>query len=115
MSRYLTIARSATYANEINEISPSASGVVESRTAHLTGIDGQPSLRLFRGEAVALGLNSNLVWMRVSQTEVEASAPPAGWAGTLPAICGWRSLCQSLGPCPRHLAGGPCRVDGDTP
>jgi hypothetical protein len=44
---------------------------------------------------------------------VVATVPPVGWDGTLPDACGWPHLCGSLGPCPRHLHGGPCRRDGD--
>jgi hypothetical protein len=56
-----------------------------------------------------------LIWMHVSQEEVDASKPPADWDGYLPDSCGWRSFCQVLGPCPRHLAGGTCQFDGGVP
>jgi hypothetical protein len=42
---------------------------------------------------------------------VEATIPPPDWAGTLPEACGWRKACSVLGPCPRSLAGDPCRLD----
>jgi hypothetical protein len=54
----------------------------------------------------------SLVWRHVSREDVEASRPPADWGGALPATCAWLSLCASLGPCPRYLRRGPCRVDG---
>jgi hypothetical protein len=41
----------------------------------------------------------------------EAPSPPAGWDGILPEACGWPKTCGVLGPCPRSLAGGPCRRD----
>ena len=44
---------------------------------------------------------------------VIATVPPAGWDGTLPTACGWTQLCQTLGPCSRHLRGGPCMIDGE--
>jgi hypothetical protein len=53
-----------------------------------------------------------LIWMHVLREDVETSKPPADWDRSLPEACGWRSLCQTLGPCPRHLTGGPCRIDG---
>jgi hypothetical protein len=46
---------------------------------------------------------------------VTATVPPAGWDGALPAVCGWPYLCRSLGPCARHVRGGPCRLEGGTP
>jgi hypothetical protein len=45
---------------------------------------------------------------------VTAKVPPAGWDGVVPTVCGWPHLCQTLGPCPRHVRGGPCRLDGET-
>jgi hypothetical protein len=51
-----------------------------------------------------------VLWVHVPRGEVEASKPPAGWDGTLPSACAWPQLCHTLGPCPRHLAKGACRV-----
>ena len=51
-----------------------------------------------------------ILWMHVSRADVKASKPPDGWDGTLPATCAWPQLCAVLGPCPRHLDGGPCRL-----
>jgi hypothetical protein len=64
---------------------------------------------LSRAEAGALGLNPTLIWIRVSREEVEATASPVGWDGTLPAACAWPALCQTLGPCPRQRENAPCR------
>jgi hypothetical protein len=50
--------------------------------------------------------------MHVPRDEVEAAKPPDGWDGSLPETCGWRAICQALGPCRRHQTGGPCRIDG---
>ena len=58
---------------------------------------------------------SAVVWFTVSHEEVDASKPPGDWDGTLPASCAWRSLCQTLGPCSRHLVGDPCRLDAQRP
>jgi hypothetical protein len=62
-------------------------------------------------EAVSAGLESTLPRAHVYQGPVEATAPPPDWDRTLPETCGWSHLCQVLGPCPRSLAGGPCRRD----
>ncbi len=45
------------------------------------------------------------------QRLVEVTFPPATWDGTLPEECDWPKTCGVLGPCPRSLAGGPCRLD----
>jgi hypothetical protein len=139
VSRYLTIARSATQANEIDEKSPSAPQV--ERIAHyeineINEISPTPSrgvgrrghrsdpmsaehensrLRLSCEEATALGLNPELVWVHVSRDEVEATVPPADWNGALPGGCRWKHLCQTLGPCPRHKAHDACHHKGETP
>jgi hypothetical protein len=59
--------------------------------------------------------STSLYWMHVAREDVEASKPPTDWDGSLPDGCGWSSLCGTLGPCRRYLAGGPCRFDGDRP
>jgi hypothetical protein len=43
---------------------------------------------------------------------VETTIPPPGWDRTLTDECGWPQLCCVLGPCPRSVAGGSCRLDG---
>jgi len=59
-----------------------------------------------------------LIWHRVDRSPVAASAPPPGWDRTLPANCGWPTLCHVLGPCPgmRTTDGcplaGPVRLSG---
>jgi hypothetical protein len=42
---------------------------------------------------------------------VEATVAPPDWDGRLPEACGWPQACSVLGPCPRSLAGDPCRLD----
>jgi len=85
---YLDIARGVILGNERNERNEKSPLVIEADSRVL-------------GHAPT----SELLWVHVSRHEVEASVLPPGWDGTLPESCGWRSLCQSLGPCPRHLAG----------
>jgi hypothetical protein len=138
MSRYLTIARSAIHANElnekrptslhiesvtsyeineINEVSPTTSSAVGPRVSRSDSLSTQHEnsrLRLSREEATALGLNPEVLWVHVSRDEVEASAPPMHWKGTLPAGCRWARLCQTLGPCPRHLSHNACVREGET-
>ena len=112
MSRYLNLARTAMHMNEENEKSRDV-GLHERATSYEINEENEKSPRSFsREEAVSLGLNPDLVWVRVTPVEVEASRQPAEWDGSLPAACRWSALCQTLGPCPRHRAGGPCRVDG---
>jgi hypothetical protein len=109
---YLDIARAAVAGCEISERSERSPEPDQSRR----GMREEPRAtldvrrqRLSREEATALGLNPEVIWMRVSRDAVEASKPPSTWDGRLPHACGWRSLCQSLGPCPRHPASRPCR------
>jgi hypothetical protein len=115
MSRYLTIARSAIPTNEKNEKRPEKS-LTESVSQYEENEKNEESPRcLSREQATALRLNPDLTWMHVFRDEVEVSKPFAEWDGSLPNACAWQSVCQSLGPCPRHLTGGPCRLDGDAP
>lgn len=103
------LAQSVVSGNEVsksNETNPSHSH------GEPTENRGAPAVRLTISEAVALGLNPRLTWIRVSREEVEASAPPADWDRTLPAHCAWPCLCRTLGPCPRHRSGSPCRTGG---
>ena len=104
-----------------------AAGVEVSRDGDNLRVRGKPGVRLApyvdlirRHKLKLLAVLSTdhlepptLLWMHVSRDEVEASKPPADWDGSLPDSCGWRSLCQVLGPCPRYLTGGPCRRDGE--
>jgi hypothetical protein len=59
-----------------------------------------------------------LVWHQVDRSLVAASAPPPEWNGTLPANCGWPTLCHVLGPCPVMQTrdgcpfAGPLRLSG---
>jgi hypothetical protein len=55
---------------------------------------------------------SALIWVHVYQGPVEGSVPPPDWDGALPEECGWPKICCVLGPCPRCVAGRPCRLDG---
>ena len=56
------------------------------------------------------------VWVHVSsRTPVSASALVATSDGSLPTACGWPPICDRLGPCSRHLAGSPCRLDASVP
>jgi hypothetical protein len=120
MSRYLSIARSATEPDEINEINEKTP-TIEPFTCIASNVaeyekneENEKSLRtLSPVEADAIGLNSTLIWVRVSREEVEATAPAPGWDGTLPTACAWPALCGALGPCPRHRSGGPCRATRD--
>jgi hypothetical protein len=139
MSRYLTLARSATQANEIdeksplapqvdpgaayeineiNEISPAPSrgvGPRDHRSQSTSAEHENSRLRLSCEEATAHGLNPDVLWVRVSHDEIEASAPPRNWDGVLPAGCRWTHLCQTLGPCPRHVAHDACCHKGEMP
>ena len=65
-------------------------------------------------ERIAAHKPALVVRLRARQP-VTPTVPPAGWDGSLPAACGWPHLCRTLGPCPRHLRGGPCLIDGETP
>jgi hypothetical protein len=127
---YLDIAKTVVTEyekNERNEKTPAGEDPVAIVPPSLTDPDrSQPapvslespqkgSRQLTAVEAVALGLNPDLIWMRVSREEVAASRPPGDWDRILPDACAWRSLCHVLGPCPRHQDGEPCRTNGDAP
>jgi hypothetical protein len=112
---YLDIARAVVAEREESE--KSEISLETHQGEHLTG-DTSNELhprQLSPEDAVALGLNPDLRWIRVNRDDVEACVPPANWDGTLPEACGWRSLCRVLGPCSRRRAGGGCRIDGDRP
>jgi hypothetical protein len=109
---YLDIARAAVAGCEKSERSERSPEHEQSPsgTRDETGrVDERPNRGLSHEEAIGLGLNPDVIWMRVSRDDVEASKPPTTWDRALPHACGWRSLCQSLGPCPRHLASRPCQ------
>jgi hypothetical protein len=111
---YLDIARATVAGCETSESSEISPEPGQSQSGTMDEARAIPDVRrhcLPRQEATALGLNPDLIWMRVSRDEVEASKPPPSWDRTLPDVCRWRSLCQSLGPCQRHLVGQPCWVD----
>lgn len=129
---YLDIARSVGpdyEINERNEISPASAHT----KMHNSGTDGSAATSLgvpcggyernekthrdclSTDEAIRLGLDPTLVWVRVSHDEVEASKPPADWDGALPTTCRWRTLCEVLGPCPRQQAHGVCPPGGGAP
>jgi hypothetical protein len=135
MSRYLSIARTAIGTNEKDEKSPKArqsEGVTGYEINEKDEIsptrreaEGSPPSRLNDtkeefprreggAEATALGLNPDLLWVHVSRHEVEASAPPMNWDGTLPDVCRWTRLCKTLGPCPQHRNRGACHHEGES-
>lgn len=114
MSRYLDLARaaegseppnSAAERNEENEIRV----VVASPQYERNEENEESPGFLDDAEVRALGLNPVLRWMHVSREEIEATAPPPGWDGTLPQHCRWSNLCRVLGPCPHAISG--CRRD----
>ena len=53
-----------------------------------------------------------LVWHGVDRGPVAASALPPEWDGTLPANCGWPTLCHVLGPCPGMRTSDGCAFAG---
>jgi hypothetical protein len=111
MSRYLNIAQQAVHTNETHdrhEESPVGDRVAYSTKNERNEIHEKSRRRLSCAEALAIGLNPDLVWIRVSKEVVEASAPPPGWNGILPGGCRWSQLCQTLGPCPHPLQRGAC-------
>jgi hypothetical protein len=115
MSRYLSLARSDVDTNEEAEKSANAGRSTAVIAYEINEENEKCPSAVSRAEVVALGLSPDLIWMRVSREEVAASTPPAGWNGTLPDNCAWRTLCEMLGPCPRHQADGLCRTKGVTP
>lgn len=114
MSRYLSIARTAVSGyeiNEENEKSPAPVCAPPEERYERNELDERSPAAMSAHEAKSLGLDPALRWVRVYTGPVEATKPPDGWDGSLPDGCGWPNLCQKLGPCPRHLSGGPCRID----
>jgi hypothetical protein len=93
---YLDIARGVTLSYERNERNEKSPGLSEVSARSVP----DPS-------------SSEVLWVHVSREEVEASAPPAGWDGTLPVACRWADLCQVLGPCPHHLNQIACHRQGE--
>lgn len=61
-----------------------------------------------REELAAKRRDPALRWVRVSTAPVEASRPPEGWNGQVPAGCSVPHACCALGPCPHHAALGRC-------
>ena len=61
-----------------------------------------------REEVAAMGLGPNLRWLRVSTAPVEASRPPEGWQGQVPAGCRVPLACCVLGPCPHFTQHARC-------
>ncbi len=61
-----------------------------------------------QGQEPTLVAHPILHGVYVSRSPVPASAPPAGWDGTLCPGCRWPTLCVVLGPRGPHLPGGPC-------
>jgi hypothetical protein len=51
--------------------------------------------------------------LRVYRGSVEASTPPAGWNGVIPADCGRAPFCTKLGPCPARRQSGSCALADD--
>ena len=93
---YLDIARGVALGNERNERNEKSPLVIEADS-----------------RVVGHAPTSELLWVHVSREEVEASAPPADWDGTLPVACRWADLCQVLGPCPHHLNQIACHRQGE--
>jgi hypothetical protein len=61
-----------------------------------------------REEVATLGLDPTLRWAQVSKEPVEASVPPDGWDGAVPADCGKPVICAKLGACPGYEDRGAC-------
>jgi hypothetical protein len=96
-----------------------AAGIHISREGATLRVRGQPGVRLAphgerivankpallaalreREKVAAFGLDPTLRWAYVSKEPVEASVPPSGWDGAVPADCGKPAICAKLGACP---------------